>query len=150
MATAITPAGAADLPAVLGLLDAAALPHRDVTPALLQHYLVARRAGALLGVVGLEPLGPAGLLRSLAVASEERGHGLGVELTRALERHAGGLGISRLYLLTTTAERFFTRLGYRAIPRADAPPALQQTTEFRELCSSSSVCMVRDLLSRGA
>jgi amino-acid N-acetyltransferase len=138
-------ARATDLPAVIRLLDASGLPHKDVTAALLAHYLVAGHAEALFGVVGLEPLGTVGLLRSLAVATAHRGRGLGVELTGALERHARGQGIRELYLLTTTAERFFGALGYRAIPRGDAPPPLQETTEFRELCSTASVCMVKTL-----
>jgi amino-acid N-acetyltransferase len=145
MPTSIGAAGATDLPAVVHLLDASGLPHRDVTAALLAHYLVAKRGAALLGVVGLEPLGTVGLLRSLAVASSDRGCGLGIELTCALERHARGLGIAELYLLTTTAEPFFGKLGYRAMPRDGAPPAIQGTTEYRELCASTSVCMVKKL-----
>jgi amino-acid N-acetyltransferase len=145
MHTLIGAASPTDLPAVIRLLDASGLPHRDVTAALLAHYLLARRGDALLGVVGLEPLGTVGLLRSLAVAEPGRGRGLGVELAGALERHARDLGIAELYLLTTTAERFFGKLGYRAIPREDAPPLVQGTTEYRELCSSTSVCMVKTL-----
>jgi N-acetylglutamate synthase-like GNAT family acetyltransferase len=138
-------ARATDLPMVIRLLQASGLPHNDVTAALLAHYLVAGHAEALQGVIGLEPLGTVGLLRSLAVAAAHRGRGLGVELTAALERDARGLGITELYLLTTTAEPFFGALGYRTIPRGDAPPPLQETTEFRELCSSTSVCMVKTL-----
>ena len=145
MHTAIATAGTADLPAVIELLGASGLPHRDVTAALLAHYLLATGDDALLGVIGLEPLGDAGLLRSLAVAAAHRGRGLGFELTRALERHASELGITRLYLLTTTAEEFFGKLGYRTIPREDAPPSIQGTTEYRELCASTSICMVKTL-----
>jgi len=141
----IEAARASDLPAVRHLLEASALPSGDVTAARLAHYLVDGHAGALRGVIGLEPAGRVGLLRSLAVARADRGRGLGQALTAALERHARGLGIAELYLLTTTAERFFGALGYRAIPRAAAPPSLQATTEFRELCSSSAVCMVKTL-----
>jgi amino-acid N-acetyltransferase len=135
----------ADLAAVKQLLRDSGLPDRDVVAPLLAHVLVARRGAALAGVVGLEALGRCGLLRSLAVAPADRGRGLGVELTHALERHAAGLGVQRLYLLTTTAEAFFARLGYRAIPRERAPAEIQGTTEYRELCASTSVCMVRDL-----
>ncbi len=145
MDTVISAASPTDLPAVVRLLDDSGLPHGDVTAALLAHYLLAKRGEALVGVVGLEPLGSVGLLRSLAVASAHRGVGLGVELTRAIERHARGLGIEKLYLLTTTAERFFGKLGYEVIPRGDAPPPIQATTEYRELCSSTSVCMVKSL-----
>lgn len=142
---AITSARASDLADVVRLLDAAKLPHQDVTAALLSHYLLARRGTALIGVIGLEPLGRVGLLRSLAVADEERGRGLGIALTHALERRARDLGIADLYLLTTTADRFFGKLGYRSLPRAAAPAEIRGTTEYRELCAESSVCMVKRL-----
>ncbi len=141
----LTAARTADLSAVVRLLDAAGLPSKDVTAAMMSHYLVARHGEALLGVIGLEPLGGVGLLRSLAVAGEQRGRGLGIALTCALERQAKDLGIADLYLLTTTAERFFAKLGYSVIPRAEAPAPIQGTTEYRELCSSTSVCMVKRL-----
>ncbi len=141
----IAAAGAADLPDVVRLLDASDLPHRDVTAAMLSHFLLARDGGQLVGAIGLEPYGRVGLLRSLAVAEAERGRGLGIELTRALERRARELGVKDLYLLTTTAERFFGKLGYRVVQRADVPDAIRATTEFRDICPSSSVCMVKTL-----
>ncbi len=112
---------------------------------MLPHFLLARDGDALVGVIGLEPYGRVGLLRSLAVAETERGRGLGIELTRALEQHARDLGVVDLYLLTTTAERFFGKLGYRVVARADVPAAIQGTTEYRDICPSSSVCMVKTL-----
>lgn len=139
----IASARASDLPDVVRLLDVAKLPRQDVTAALLEHYLLVRRGVALVGVIGLEPLGRVGLLRSLAVAEDERGRGLGIALTHALERRARDLGIADLYLLTTTAERFFSKLGYRRVPRTGAPTAIQGTREYRELCADSSVCMVK-------
>jgi mannose-6-phosphate isomerase-like protein (cupin superfamily) len=59
--------------------------------------------------------------------------------------HARLLGIERLYLLTTTAERFFTRLGFQRCGRSDAPPEIQATSQFRSVCPTSAVCMARDL-----
>ncbi len=145
MEPAIAGAAPADLEAVQRLLEAAGLPHADVGAAMLRHFLVVRRGTGLAGVIGLEPLGEVGLLRSAAVAADARGKGLGVALTRAVERHAAELGVRQLYLLTTTADGFFGTLGYRAIPRGDAPAAIRGTVEYRELCASTSVCMVREL-----
>lgn len=142
-----------DLPAVKGLLDESGLPSSDVTAEKLTHFLVARAGGALAGVIGVEPLGNDGLLRSAAVAPALRGGGLGVELVAALERRARELGVRRLYLLTTTAERFFRGRGYGRVARDTAPPAVRGTTEFRDLCASTSVCMMKRLGSertRGA
>ena len=138
-------AGRGDFEAVRRLLEEARLPTRDLTPEMLEHFLVARRGAELFGVIGLEPLGDVGLLRSAAVVPAERGRGLGARLTAALEDRAARLGIGRLFLLTTTAEVFFARLGYRRASREEAPPAIRDTTEFRELCAATSVCMVKEL-----
>ncbi len=145
VAPEITNASASDLKDVVGLLSAAQLPHEDVTAELVAHFLLVRRRGVLVGVIGLEPLGRVGLLRSLAVAGEAQGRGLGIALTGALERRARDRGIAELYLLTTTADRFFEKLGYRRLPRADAPAEIRGTTEYRELCAESSVLMVKRL-----
>jgi len=145
MRTHIDAAAPGELPAVRGLLDEAGLPSRDLTAAKLAHFLVARRGPEIVGVIGVEPLGDVGLLRSAAVAPEHRGRGLGVELTHALERRSREAGIRRLYLLTTTAETFFARLGYHAIGRDQAPAPVRGTTEFRELCATTSVCMEKEL-----
>ena len=145
MRTDIDAAGPGDLPAVKELLDRSGLPSSDLTAEKLRHFLVARAGGGIVGVIGVEPLGEEGLLRSAAVAAAQRGQGLGGELVAALERRARELAIRRLYLLTTTAETFFRGRGYRRAAREEAPAAVQATTEFRELCASTSVCMVKDL-----
>ena len=101
--------------------------------------------GRLVGVVGLERFGATGLLRSLAVSAEHRGHGLGLELVRALEEHAAHTGTGALVLLTETARDFFFRVGYRVITRAQAPAAVRESSEFRSLCPDSAVCMTKQL-----
>ncbi len=149
MEPVIATAEPADLEPVKRLLEESGLPSRDIDAPMLRHFLVSRQGTALAGVIGLEPLGDVGLLRSAAVAPGERGRGLGIALTRAVERRARELGMRRLYLLTTTAEAFFGKLGYRTIPRAEAPAAIQGTTEYRELCASTSVCMLAELRDLG-
>ena len=59
------------------------------------------------------------------------------------EARAGALGIDTLYLLTTTAERFFAARGYAVVPRHGAPPEIRTTAEFAELCPSTSMCMTK-------
>jgi amino-acid N-acetyltransferase len=134
-----------DRAAVADLLRSCGLPDQDVTAELLRDFLVARRGGELAGVVGLEPLGRDGLLRSLAVGPAFRGRGLGLALTRALEAHARRLGVERLFLLTTTVQAFFAAHGYRPVPRDGLPLAVQGTSEFRTLCPSTAVCMEKVL-----
>jgi amino-acid N-acetyltransferase len=50
-----------------------------------------------------------------------------------------------MYLLTTTAETFFERRGYRRVDRIQAPPAIKLTPEFAGLCPASSAFMIKRL-----
>ena len=59
--------------------------------------------------------------------------------------HVGNGGISAVYLLTQTAENFFPRHGFDRIERDAASDAVKQSSEFREMCPSSSVAMVLHL-----
>lgn len=144
------PAIAAFLPhdeVALGvLLQSCELSTEDVTPEMLEHFLVAHLDKALVGCVGLEVLeGEVGLLRSVAVDEAHRGTGLGKELVEAMEEHARKQGVQELYLLTTTADAFFTSLGYRKLTREAAPAGIAATTQFSELCPSSSCLMAKRL-----
>ncbi len=138
------PAGAADLAAVRELLASAGLPTSDVAEGR-QEFLLARDGQRLVGTVGIEARGPDGLLRSLAVASDLRGQGLGGSLYARAVALSAARGIRTLYLLTTTAERFFAARGFDRIAREAVPAALRGTAEFTALCPASAVCMRRAL-----
>ncbi len=112
-------------------------------------FLAQGPATAPEGVVGLECFGPVGLIRSLAVSSGARGRGLGRALVSAIEADARAAGVAELYLLTTTAEGFFSKLGYVRIARDDAPLAIASTTQFSALCPSSAVVMRKALIAAG-
>jgi amino-acid N-acetyltransferase len=66
-------------------------------------------------------------------------------LTDHAEHYAASMGVRSIYLLTTTAEPFFKRLGYERIERSQAPCSMQQTREFASLCPASSAFMVKAL-----
>jgi N-acetylglutamate synthase-like GNAT family acetyltransferase len=51
--------------------------------------------------------------------------------------------VRQFYLLTTTAEAFFARRGFRKIARQSVPAAIGDTREFKSLCPSSAICMTR-------
>ena len=138
-----------DFDAIVRLLDEASLPHEDLTPGHLEHFLVLRDGDAIAGVVGMEVAEDAGLLRSLAVPATRRGGGLASRLVDALEEHARTIGIRTLYLLTTTAEGFFARRGYAPADRAAVPDAIADTAEFRGICPSTAACMAKSLVLAG-
>jgi len=138
----IRPAGPADLPALLTLLESAHLPVEGVAE-WLEWFVVAESAGRLVGAAGLEVYGSEGLLRSVAVAADRRGQGLGGALTDEALAAAARAGIRTVYLLTNTAEQYFPRHGFRRITREQVSAAVQQSVEFRELCPASSAVMVK-------
>ena len=139
---AISAAAPEDAAAIGVLLREAELPHEDFA-GHLAHFLVARRAGAVVGAVGFELHGRDALLRSLVVAPALRGHGLGDRLVRRLAAVSRREGVTRFYLLTTTAEAFFARRGFKKIARPAVPAAIAATREFNSLCPVSAVCMTR-------
>lgn len=108
-------------------------------------FFVAAADGRLVGVAGLEIHGRDGVLRSVAVDPVVRGAGLGGRLTAAVLEAAQKAALRRVYLLTTTAEDYFPRHGFRRIARQDASPEMQESVEFREACPASAVAMVLDL-----
>lgn len=134
----------ADADIIRHLLERNGLPTSDLATARPE-FLIATRDGETLGIGALERFGGAALLRSVAVATEWRRSGVGRVLVTELERRARAAGIGELILLTLTAEDFFARLGYSAKDRAQVPPAVLDSAEFRSLCPASAVCMAKAL-----
>jgi len=130
---------------ILALLAEARLPTLDLGPAAIGAFLVATEAAQAVGAVALETYGEVGLLRSLVVARSHQGHGLGRALVQAIEQRARADGITSLALLTETAKEFFSALGYRTGQRADAPAAVQASSEFAFVCPASAVYMEKRL-----
>jgi len=103
--------------------------------------LLARDEGRVVGCVALELYGEEALLRSLAVAEGWRGRRLGERLTEAALALARERGARRVWLLTTTADRFFPRFGFSRVERAALPEALDASAELRGACPASAVAM---------
>ena len=140
----LRPAAPSDYQAIVQLLEAAELPTMGVEEAL-RHFVVADAGGAVVGVAGMEVHGPDAVLRSVAVDGALRGRGLGARMTGRVLQAAREAGLRRVYLLTTTADGYFPRHGFRRIHRDDAPDAVRQSVEFREACPASAVAMALDL-----
>ncbi|MEW6363681.1 MAG: arsenic resistance N-acetyltransferase ArsN2 [Acidobacteriota bacterium] len=138
-----------DLAEIRALLVSAELPAADIEPHI-SNFIVARAGQELIGSIGIEVAGDAGLLRSLAVRPPYRGRGIAETLCSRLEGYARALGVRRLYLLTTTAEGYFRKRGYQRVPRSEAPAGVQSTHEFRSACPSTAACMRKDLVEAGA
>jgi amino-acid N-acetyltransferase len=131
---------AADYPAVIALLEAAGLPIAGV-PRALGDFLVADTESGLAGAIGLERYGSGALLRSAVVRPGDQGTGVGAALVRAVLDRAREGGMQEIYLLTTTAERWFPRFGFARIAREQVPDAVRGSVEFREACPASAAVM---------
>ncbi|HXW09064.1 MAG TPA: arsenic resistance N-acetyltransferase ArsN2 [Steroidobacteraceae bacterium] len=138
-------ADGADFAAIRALLEREGLPNVDLGTGPGAGFWVLRDSGRVIGAIGLETYGRSGLLRSLVVAPEARGTGLGRQLVEAVEDAARSRGLGRLVLLTETAERFFAGRGYTVIDRATAPDEVRASAEFRSLCPASAICMSKTL-----
>lgn len=140
----LSPATTNDRAEVIGLLNALNLPTVDL-PASLENFLVARDPDSLIGTVGLELYGTTALLRSLAVAQDQQGKGLGNLLYQAVIDLAKEKGVTEVYLITNTAAAFFTRQGFTKVERAAVPVTIQQTAQFSAVCPSSATIMYRSI-----
>jgi N-acetylglutamate synthase-like GNAT family acetyltransferase/protein-tyrosine-phosphatase len=134
----------ADRAGVAALLDTLALPLAGV-PSDLAGFVVAEQAGRIVGTAGMEVYGRTGLLRSVGVDPEWRSGGLGTALVDRVLEDARAAGVEEVFLLTTTAERYFPRHGFAVASRADVPDALQGSAEFRGACPATAVLMRRRL-----
>jgi amino-acid N-acetyltransferase len=144
METHIEQARPDDAQDVLRLLERNHLP----LDGLLDHLattLVARQNGLIIGSAALEVYPDGALLRSVAVAPEAQGQGLGHELTDAAIRMAEAVHAPAIYLLTTAAERYFPKFGFERIARTDVPATVQTSIEFTSACPSSAAVMRKSL-----
>lgn len=132
----------ADLPEVETLLSASDLPLDGVRDNF-SSFVVAEDEGAVAGAIGLEQFGSIALLRSAVVAPEHRGAGIGRQLVEVLLERAEESGVEELYLLTTTAEKYFPRFGFTRTTRSAVPDALNASAEFQGACPDTAVVMIR-------
>lgn len=129
-----------DLPAVQTFLHGQNLPTAGIV-INRSGFLLVEDSGKLIGVTGLEVHGHVGLLRSVAVDPAYRSQGIAAQLVEQAIQYAQQFGLSDLYLLTTTAEHYFPRFGFKRIPRSEAPAALQASAEFQGACPDSATLM---------
>ena len=142
----IAPARLSDYDIVVALLAGEHLP----IDGLRQHFenaLIARAGNRIIGCSALEIYQDGALLRSVAVDAEYRGSGVGAALTHASIELAKRRLVPAVYLLTTTAERFFPKFGFEIVDRADVPHSVAASEEFAHACPSTAIVMRRPLTS---
>lgn len=141
-----------DLEAVEAMLDDERLPLDGVREQFHQ-FLVAegtysqRVPASPVGAIGLEHYGDAALLRSAVVDPAWRGRGVGRALVDAAVQAARAQGVQELYLLTTTAEAFFSAIGFTIISRDEVPTGVRRSVEFVSACPDSATAMARSIVT---
>jgi N-acetylglutamate synthase-like GNAT family acetyltransferase len=133
-----------DLPQIRALLDRVHLPLAGVDEHL-PTLLVAKEGERIVGTAALELYADGVLLRSVAVAPDRQGKTLGHQLTAAALRLATTCGAATVFLLTTTAERFFPQFGFEPIDREQVPASVRESVEFRSACPASAIVMRKRL-----
>ncbi|WOK05482.1 arsenic resistance N-acetyltransferase ArsN2 [Imperialibacter roseus] len=132
-----------ELAVATALLEQASLVVSDISEKVKLFGLFSDNS--LLALAGLEVFGNEALLRSVCVPAQEKAKGYGQQIIRTLENDAARNGITDLYLLTTTASKFFERIGYKVADRNTASDAIKNTSEFSDLCPSTAVFMHKTL-----
>jgi amino-acid N-acetyltransferase len=136
----IAPATPNDLEAIKALLTDSGLPTAGVEDHW-KTFLVAREGETLVACGGAEAYQFVALIRSIAVKPEYRSKGLGRRIVRQLLDRLASRGLREFYLLTTTAEAYFKKRGFKPIDRDEVHPQLMSSREFQDACPSDAVCM---------
>jgi amino-acid N-acetyltransferase len=133
-----------DLEAIKKLLDNNNLPTTDIQQDNIQ-FFIGLMDDKIMSVIGLEKYKNVALLRSLAVTDLFKKQQVGTRLIQQIFNLCATEHIDKLYLFTTTAEKYFLKFGFLKIERIEAPDILKQTREFKDICPASAVLMFKKL-----
>lgn len=144
MTTTIRIAAPDEWDAIKHLLAQAALPTDDLSNVARSYFMVCAEGTQINGVIALEPLtGQCGMLRSLVVAPDARGRGIGHALVETVEAQARSQQMAEVFLLTTSADGFFSKMGYERLTRESVPECVKAHAQFRTICPASAVVMTK-------
>ena len=119
------------------------LPTEDINPGT--QLFVIEENDSVIGTIAVEYNFDVALLRSLSVCEQKRNSGIGQMLVAFIENYVQKQGVQSIYLLTTTAEAFFSKKGYESVDRNVVPDFIKNTKEFSIICSASSTLMKKEL-----
>jgi amino-acid N-acetyltransferase len=138
----IRPADASlDLDAVSQLLAEAKLIPISPDAQFGPQYALATCNGKIIGVAGVEVYGEYGLLRSVCLDSKYRSLRIGAALVENRLEWAREQGLRSLFLLTSTAAKYWPRFGFVGIERNEAPEAIAQSHEWAAACPAEAPAM---------
>lgn len=138
----LRPAEERDRQKVAGMLAEAELPGEGLEDQFGEGYVVAEIDGRVVGAGGIEIHGSYGLLRSVVVREEKRGHGLGEIIVNDRLKWSARKGLRAVYLLTTTVPQFFEHIGFTEMKRSEMPDEIRVSKEFSDICPASAIAMM--------
>jgi N-acetylglutamate synthase-like GNAT family acetyltransferase len=121
----------------------AGLPADDVDDPQLLFWRFESINDVPVGFGGLEIHGSDALLRSLVILPPLRDIGMGRAIVATLETEAAARQCLTIYLLATSQEEFFSRLGYAPCARGEVPEAIRASRQFASLCPANAAVMVK-------
>ena len=117
------------------LLGLSGLPTDDLSG---KRFIGMIRGGELAAAGGLDLVLPYVLLRSVAVNADLRGGGFGRVMVIRLLGEARNAGAKAVFLLTASAQPFFSTLGFENISRDNVPAEIASTSQFTgSTCSTA-------------
>ncbi|MFX0210010.1 MAG: arsenic resistance N-acetyltransferase ArsN2 [Candidatus Hodarchaeota archaeon] len=128
------------LSGIINLLNQVNLPQEGIEEHL-SDFIVSIHEGIVIGCAGIEIYETVGLLRSVAVHPDYQGKTIGNALIHQILSHAQKKRVKEIFLLTETAEKYFSRLGFKKINREDIDYRIKETQEFKSLCPASAISM---------
>jgi amino-acid N-acetyltransferase len=131
--------------AITDLLQSQHLPAADL-PVELTGFYTATDNDTVVGLIGMERYGRYGLLRSMVVHPDYRNRQIAAQLVNRLEEQAAAAGVAAIFLLTETADDYFSRKGYESITRDHVPEEIKQSSEFNHVCPVSARVMRKVLM----
>ncbi|MEE3623917.1 arsenic resistance N-acetyltransferase ArsN2 [Nitrospirillum sp. BR 11752] len=132
-------------PGLVAALTAAGLPVADLEDGDGRFFAYRTLGGTPAGYGGYVPLGADILVRSVVVPAVAQGKGIGRSLVALLLRRAWEDGHQRAWLLTSSASGFFEKVGFKPVPRDQAPASVLATPQAQGLCPSTATLLSRTI-----
>jgi amino-acid N-acetyltransferase len=134
-----------DLATAREILNLCDLPLEGLEDQFGDNYCIVELEDEIVGLGGIEKYGSLGLIRSVAVKPGVQRKQIGTAIVKERLAWARRAGLSGIYLLTTTADQFFVKLGFIVIRREDVAPEIKESSEYSTVCPDSAVVMFKSL-----
>jgi amino-acid N-acetyltransferase len=135
-----------DIPVLNEMLKSENLPQIEPKEFASNYFKYVGTNGSLQGSIGLEIYGNYGLLRSMVVDKNYRNQGIAHLLVSRILEESKKLRLKEIYLLTTTADKYFAQKGFSYMDRTETPAEIKQSKEYSSQCPSSSTLMKMSIL----